>query len=123
MHLKLLCLESGWCFFDCLAFMKLACRLSHKPLNLMGMTLSSPHLAYGMGVEACGTIGVPNVTGQEFETTIAYGGKIFQGCMKQLDHKNVPLEHCDLTRSSPNCASWQWPCRKTATKQGFHKSL
>lgn len=82
----------------------------------MGMTLSSLHLACGVGVEARGTTGVPDVTGQEVETTIAYGGKIFRSYMQRLDHKNVLLEHRDLTRSSHNCASWQWPHRKTTTK-------
>lgn len=115
-HLKLLCLEPGGCSFDSLAFVKLACHLSHEPLNLMGMTLSSPHLACGVGVQACRVIGVPDVTGQEFETTIVYGGKIFRGYMEWLDRKNVLFEHRDLTRSGCNCVSWQWPRRKTATK-------
>lgn len=82
----------------------------------MATTLSPPHLACEVGVEACGDISVPDVMGQEFETTTAYGGKVFRGYTKQLDCKNVPLEHCDLTRSGLDSASWQWPRRQTATK-------
>lgn len=105
--LKLQCLEPGRCPFHSLSFVELACHSPHKPLHLMTMTLSSPHLACEAGVEACGDISVPDVTGRELETTTAYGGKVFRGYMKQLDCKNVPLEHCDLTGSDLNCASWQ----------------
>lgn len=58
-----------------------------------GPTLTFHLLACGVAVEANGAISVPYVTGQEFETTTAYGGKVFQGYMKRLDQNYIPLRH------------------------------